>query len=160
MWRGVPGLTVALVISLPTLSAAGSEITQSSATEQTVYVAPNVVQVRSLDIFTTFALTNATFYWFNPRIYFVNEDGEIVREVAPLLKGYATWQRTSLDLLDEDFHGSVWIVSPQPIVASAFLHQLQDGDKLLLLGNTELRRMDPEVARNALQQLIAAPNVE
>ncbi|GAB4251180.1 MAG: hypothetical protein Kow00109_26970 [Acidobacteriota bacterium] len=137
-------------------AASAGEPAQSPAATETVYVAPNVVQAKDLNVFTTFAITNATPFWFNPRIYLVNQDGEVVRQFAPLLKGFGTWQRTTLDLIDSDFQGSIWIVSPQPIVASAFLHQLRDGRELQLLGNTELRRMDGEVAETALQQLTAA----
>lgn len=140
----------------PFAAALGSEPSQGPTTSETVYVAPNVVQAKDLQVFTTFAITNATPFWFNPRIYLVNQDGEIVRQFAPLLKGFGTWQRTTLDLIDSDFQGSVWIVSPQPVVASAFLHQLQEGGKLVLLGNTELREMAADVAAVALQQLTAA----
>lgn len=120
-----------------------------------VYVAPNLVQNRDHGIFSTLTLTNTSEYWFNPRVYLVNTDGEIVKEFAPLLKGFGTWQKTTVDFLPEDFNGSVWIVSPQPIVASSFIHQIREDGTLGLLGNTELRGLEPAAAEAAAQSLTA-----
>jgi hypothetical protein len=143
------GLTLLSLLALPAY-AEDAEARLDSETSY-VYVAPNIVHARAHDIFTTLALTNTSIYWFNPRIYLIDADGEIVREFAPLLKGFGTWQKTSVDFLPEDFQGSAWIVSAQPIVATAFIHQLKADGSLVMLGSFALERMDREAAE-ALRQ--------
>jgi hypothetical protein len=107
-----------------------------------VYVAPNAVQAEELGIFTTITLTNTTKYWFNPRIYLIDPDGEIIIQLTPLLKSFGTWQKASVDIVTEDFRGSVWVVSPQPIVSASFIHQFSGDGSLSLLGNTQLERIN------------------
>ena len=118
--------------------------------EHYVYVAPNAVQAEDLDIFTTITLTNTTSYWFNPRIYLIDPNGEIIRQLAPLMTSFGTWQKASIDIVEEDFRGSVWVVSPQPIVSSAFIHQLRDDGSLSLLGNVKLERINSLQAEERL----------
>lgn len=141
--------TLAILTTASLLPAAGL----SGGGDAYVYVAPNLIQSRSHGIFSTLALTNTTEYWFNPRIYLVDADGRIVQEFSPLLKGFGTWQKTTVDFLPEDFNGSVWIVSSQPIVASSFMHQLREDGSLSLLGNTELRGLEPAAGTAAAQGL-------
>lgn len=119
-----------------------------------VYVASSVVQIDSSDAFTSFTLTNTTPYWFNPQIYLIDLDGVIVRQFSPLLKGFGSWQKASSDLLTGDFQGSVWIISAQPIVASAFIYQYDaKAGSLTLLGNSTLERMTPDVASDIVQRV-------
>jgi len=118
-----------------------------------LYVAPNVFQSKANGVFTTFALTNTTPFWFNPHIYLIDADGAVVKEFAPLLKGFGTWQKTTVEFVSEDFQGSIWVVSPQPIVSTAFIHQLRDDGTLTLLGSTELRKLDDAGAASAVQHL-------
>ena len=115
-----------------------------------VYVAPNAVQARELGIFTTITVTNTTNYWFNPRIYLIDPDGEIVSQLTPLLKSFGTWQKASVDIVAEDFRGSVWVVSPQPIVSASFIHQFNGDGSLSLLGNSKLERINSEHADERL----------
>ncbi len=147
MWRV---LVVLMGLLLPAATAAAGGIPSGNPY---VYVAPNVIQSRAHGIFSTLALTNTTEYWFNPRIYLVNADGEVVKEFAPLLKAFATWQKSSVDFLPDDFNGSVWIVSSQPIVASSFMHQIRQDGSLSLLGNTELKGLETVAAESAVQAL-------
>jgi hypothetical protein len=114
--------------------------------ENYIYVAPNVIQARALNVFTTFALTNTTEYWFNPRICLVSPAGDIVHQFVPLLKGFGSWQKASVDLLVEDFIGSVWIVSSQPIVGLALIHQINEDESLTLVGNAEFERISNPAA--------------
>jgi hypothetical protein len=109
--------------------------------EQYIYVAPNAVQAREFNIFTTITLTNTTDYWFNPRVYLIDPDGDIIWQLSPLLKSYGTWQKASTDIVPEDFRGSIWVVSPQPIVSSAFIHQMNGTGLLSLLGTAKLERI-------------------
>lgn len=146
-------LGLVLLLCFPTISGQGTSPAEAQEQSTYVYVAPNVVQVRSAnDIFTTFALTNTTEYWFNPRIYLVDLEGDVVRHFAPLLKGFGTWQKSSVSLMPEDFHGSVWILSSQPIVGTAMIHQSSNGS-LTLLGSTELKLMEPKAAESLRQRL-------
>jgi len=110
----------------------------AKTTSKYVYVAPNAVQARELGIFTTITLTNTTNYWFNPTIYLIDPEGEIITQLAPLLKSFGTWQKASVDILEEDFRGSVWVISPQPIVSASFIHQFNPDGSLSLLGNAKL----------------------
>jgi hypothetical protein len=146
------GLTLLILLAAPALAEDADARLAPEIGH--VYVAPSVVQSRAHDIFTTLALTNTSVYWFNPRIYLIDFDGEIVRQFAPLLKGFGTWQKASVDFLAEDFQGSVWIVSPQPIVATAFIHQVKSDGSVALLGNFGLERMEREAAE-ALRQRAA-----
>lgn len=149
-----------LVLScIPVLAATSGG--QSTATPDTsssasyVYVAPNVLQIGANQVFSSFTLTNTTPYWFNPQVYLVNLDGEVVRHFSPLLKGFGTWQEASTSLLKEDFQGSIWIVSAQPIAASSFIYQYDSkAGALALLGNDKLEQISPEAANNALQLLL------
>ena len=109
--------------------------------EQHIYVAPNAVQAKEFGIFTTVTLTNTTDYWFNPRVYLIDPDGEIILQLSPLLKSYGTWQKASTDIVSEDFRGSIWVVSPEPIVSSAFIHQMNGAGSLSLLGTAKLERI-------------------
>ena len=109
--------------------------------EQYIYVAPNAVQAKEFDIFTTITLTNTTDYWFNPRVYLIDPDGEIIWQLSPLLKSYGTWQKATTDIVTEDFRGSIWVVSPEPIVSSAFIHQISGKGSLSLLGTAKLERI-------------------
>lgn len=118
--------------------------------ENYVYVAPNAVQAKELGIFTTITLTNTTDYWFNPRIYFIDPNGEIVTQLTPLLKSFGTWQKASVDIVAEDFRGSVWVVSPQPIVSASFIHQFNGDGSLSLLGNSKLERINSQHADERL----------
>ncbi len=120
-----------------------------------VYVAPNLVQSRAHGIFSTLTLTNTTEYWFNPRIYLVDADGNVIKQFAPLLKGFATWQKSSVDFLPADFSGSIWIVSSQPVVAAAFIHQIREDGTLSLLGNTGLVDLEPAASVAAAQALVS-----
>lgn len=146
-------LSVALLLTFAgTLLLAEADQAQGESTY--IYVAPNVIQSRAAAIFTTFALTNTSEYWFNPRIYLIDPDGEIVARFNPLLKGFGTLQKTTGDFLLEDFQGSVWIVSPQPIVASAFIHQSKLDHSLALLGTAGLEKMEAQAAVAALKMLV------
>jgi hypothetical protein len=127
-----------------------------AAGEVHVYVASNLVQSRAHGIFSTLTLTNTTEYWFNPRIYLVDAEGNVVKEFAPLLKGFATWQKSSVDFLPEDFNGSIWVVSTQPVVATAFMHQIHDDGTLSLLGNAALVDLEPAAGVAAAQALVSA----
>jgi hypothetical protein len=131
----------------------GEQSVSEAVSPSNVYVGSNVVQVQDADVFTTFTLTNTTAFWFNPRVYLINLDGEIVRQFAPLIKGYGSWQKTSVDLISEDFQGSVWIISPQPIVAAAFIHQLRQDGTVSLVATNGLERMDRDEADAAIQHL-------
>lgn len=113
----------------------------NGAVDNYVYVASNAIQYQELSIFVAVAITNTTEYWFNPVIYFLDTDGKVLRKVAPLIKGRSTWQKASSDLVTEDFQGSVWIVSPHPLIATTFIYQLIDSDILILLGSSNLRRI-------------------
>jgi hypothetical protein len=124
-----------------------------AVTPSNVYVASNVVQWEGANVFTTFTLTNTTSFWFNPRIYLINLDGEIVRQFAPLIKGFGSWQKPTTELIDEDFQGSVWIISPQPIVASAFIHQLREDGTVSLVATNSLEKIDRDVADAVLERL-------
>jgi len=115
-----------------------------------VYVAPNAVQSSELGIFTTITLTNTTNYWFNPKIILIDPDGEIVSQLTPLLKSFGTWQKASVDIVAEDFRGSVWVVSPQPIVSASFIHQFNSDGSLSLLGNSKLERINSAQAEEHL----------
>ena len=115
-----------------------------------VYVAPNAVQVEELGIFTTIALTNTTNYWFNPKIYLIDPDGDVVSQLTPLLKSFGTWQKATVDIVAEDFRGSVWVVSSHPIVSAAFIHQFNLDGGLSLLGNTKLEEVDSTHAQARL----------
>ena len=150
--------TSSLILVITMVAATGifgqqAETAGAAQTDDQVYVAPNVVQSRDFNIFTTFALTNTTPYWFNPRIYLINSDGEIVRQFAPLLKGYGTWQKSSVDLIPDDFQGSVWIISAQSIVASAMIHQVKADQSLSLLGTAGIEQMNRDVAEAMLQRV-------
>jgi hypothetical protein len=152
-------LGIMVLVCVPAVAAESAGQTPAAAdnpdSSSHVYVASNVLQIDANQIFSSFTLTNTTPFWFNPHIYFVNTDGEIVRDFAPLLKGFATWQKPSTEFLSEDFQGSIWIVSPQPIVASAFIFQLDSKTgSLTLLGNNKLEQVAPEAADNALQLLL------
>ncbi len=133
--------------------AMAEDSVSEAVTPSNVYVGSNVLQVKDANVFTTFTLTNTTSFWFNPRIYLINLDGEIVRQFAPLMKAFGSWQKTSIDLIGDDFQGSVWIVSPQPIVASAFIHQLHDDGTVSLVTTNSLQRMDRDVADAVIQNL-------
>ena len=103
-----------------------------------LYVSPAVIQDYELNIFTTIAITNTTEYWFNPRIFVLDSNGETIYNCAPLLHGRGTWQKASSDLIQDDFKGSIWIVSEQPIEAVTYIHQ-RDGNKLTLLGAYQMK---------------------
>lgn len=118
-----------------------------------VYVAPNAVQAQQLGIFTTVTLTNTTHYWFNPKICLIDPDGEIVKQLTPLLKSFGTWQKASVDIIDEDFRGSIWVIAPHPIVSAAFIHQLGEDGGLSLLGNSKLELIDGAHAEERLDAL-------
>ncbi|MEJ2082952.1 MAG: hypothetical protein P8Y94_12470 [Acidobacteriota bacterium] len=152
-------LGIVALLCVPMVSAASEgqspTAADNSGSTSHVYVAPNVLQLGANQIFSSFTLTNTTPYWFNLHIYFVNTDGEVVRDFSPLLKGFATWQKPSTEFLADDFQGSIWIVSPQPIVASAFIFQLDSkAGSLTLLGNNKLDEVAPESADDALQLLL------
>jgi len=115
-----------------------------------IYVAPNAVQAKDLGIFTTITLTNTTKYWFNPCIYLVDPDGEIISRLTPLLKSFGTWQRASVDIVTEDFRGSVWVVSSQPVVSVSFIHQFNADGTLSLIGNS---RLEPVYGQDAEERL-------
>lgn len=143
-----PILTALLALSLSPTFGWAAEIQ-----DKYVYVAPNAIQAGDLNIFTTITMTNTTDYWFNPSIYLIDPEGEVIKQLAPLLKSFGTWQRASVDIVADDFRGSVWVVSPQPIVAAAFIHQLGNNGTLSLLGNSRLElvgsvhaeeRLDPD----------------
>jgi hypothetical protein len=143
----------ALLIGVLLITVLASATGRAAAgRENYVYVAPNVIQARALNVFTTFALTNTTEYWFNPRICLVNPAGDIVYQFAPLLKGFGSWQKASIDLLLEDFAGSVWIVSSQPIVGLALIHQINEDGSLTLVGNAKFERIS-NTAAQALTKL-------
>jgi hypothetical protein len=127
-----------------------TQMVSGQAGQNYVYVAPNAVQAQELGIFTTITLTNTTGYWFNPRIYLIDPNGGIIRQLTPLLKSFGTWQKASVDIIAEDFRGSVWIVSPQPIVSAAFIHQFRDDGSLSLLGNSKLEQIDSVQAEERL----------
>jgi hypothetical protein len=126
-----------LVLILQPGSTKGAESGRSY-----VYVSPNAVQAQELGIFTTIALTNTTKYWFNATIYLIDPDGEIVTQLAPLLKSFGTWQKATVDIVAEDFRGSVWVISPQPVVSTSFIHQFNLDGSLSLLGNSKLEEVD------------------
>jgi len=117
--------------------AQGSELGKSY-----VYVAPNAVQAQEFGIFTTITVTNTTNYWFNPTIYLIDPDGEIITQLNPLLKSFGTWQKATVDIVTEDFRGSVWVVAPQPVVSAAFIHQFNLDGSLSLLGNSKLEEVN------------------
>jgi hypothetical protein len=140
-------VTFLLILTLsPVLAGAEAEELASGHT----YVAPNAVQVQELGIFTTIALTNTTHYWFNAKIYLIDPDGEVVTQLNPLLKSFGTWQKATVDIVAEDFRGSVWVISPQPIVSAAFIHQFNPDGDLSLLGNTKLEEVDSTHAQTRL----------
>ncbi len=150
-------ILVAVVVLLcsPALPAGQAAEPQSSDSPSYVYVAPNVLEIDANKIFSSFTLTNTTPFWFNPRVYLVDLDGEIVRQFSPMLKGFGTWQKATIDLLETDFQGSIWILSPQPIVASAFIYQYEPkSGGLTLLGNGKLDQVAPEAAADALKLLL------
>lgn len=111
---------------------------------QLIYLAPNVIQKSEADVFTSFAVTNTTPYWFNVRIYLISAEGEIVQERTPLLKGYGTWQQSSGDLTEEDFQGSIWMISPYPLIAVSMNYQLLQDGKLTHLATVRLEKLDSD----------------
>lgn len=143
-----------ILLAMTWISSAAAEGVPAAG-EVHVYVASNLVQSRSHGIFSTLTLTNTTEYWFNPRIYLVDTEGNVVKEFAPLLKGFATWQKSSVDFLPEDFSGSIWIVSTQPVVATTFMHQIRGDGTLSLLGNAALVDLEPAAGVAAAQALVS-----
>ena len=75
---------------------------------------------------------------FNLNQYFIDPDGEMISQLTPLLKSFGTWQKASVDIVAEDFRGSIWVISPHPIVSAAFIHQFEVDGSLSLLGNSKL----------------------
>ena len=149
LWLGV-----AVVAAEPS-----STTNETTTTTASILVGSNVIQTSEYHIFTSFTLTNTTPFWFNPQIYLIDANGVIVRKFAPLIKSFGTWQKPSGDFIDEDFQGSIWIVSSQPLVASAFIYQYEpESGKLTLLGNSQLSTVTPEAADAALQRFAAEGN--
>ncbi len=156
-WSILFGILVLLCVPVLSATSGGQSpaAPDASGSASYVYVAPNVLQINASQVFSSFTLTNTTPYWFNPQVYLVNLDGEVVRHFSPLLKGFGTWQEASSSLVKEDFQGSIWIVSAQPIVASSFIYQYDSATgALTLLGNDKLEQVTPEAADNALQLLL------
>lgn len=143
-------LLVILLLSIPNWETAKAAAPESDGY---VYVAPSAYQSLAQNIYSSLGLTNLTEYWFNVHIFFVDSNGEIVRKVSPLLKGFGTWQRATPDLLPNDFQGSVWIISEQPIVSSAFIHQLGNDGKLSLLGTVEIKQVETKLAEPLMLRL-------
>jgi hypothetical protein len=136
----ITGLMLVLGLNVLPVLGAGSYI----------YVAPNAVQAQELGIFTTVTLTNTTDYWFNPKICLIDPNGEIVGQLTPLLKSFGTWQKASVDIVPQDFSGSIWVISPHPIVSAAFIHQFNEDGGLSLLGNARLELIDNTHAEERL----------
>jgi hypothetical protein len=143
-------LLIVLILSVTTLAFSESPI---PPTDGYVYVAPSAYQSLAQNIYSSFGLTNLTEYWFNIHIFFVNSNGEIVRKVSPLLKGFGTWQKATVDLLPNDFQGSVWIISEQPVVSSSFIHQIGSDGRLSLLGTVAIEQVDTKLAEPLMLRL-------
>jgi len=126
---------------------------QNPEFEGHVYVAPSAYQSLAQNIYSSLGLTNLTEYWFNAHIYFVDSNGKIVRKVSPLLKGFGTWQRSTRDLIPDDFQGSVWIITGQPIASSAFIHQAVANGGLSLLGTVAIKEVDSSLAAPLMERL-------
>lgn len=109
-----------------------------------VYLAPNVIQNADAGVFSSFAFTNTSPYWFNLSVYLVSTEGEIVLQLTPLLKGFGTWQQSSGALIQENFQGSIWVVSAHPLVGVSMNYQLRAGNQLSNLATVQLERLSSE----------------
>ena len=150
-------LGIAVLVCVPAAATGQSTAPSDTSTPPSyVYVAPNVLQFDAERVFTSFTLTNTTAFWFNPQVYLIDLDGVIVRRFSPLLKAFGSWQKPSTDLLDEDFQGSIWIVSSEPIAASVFMYQYSPKDGALTsLGSGKLEQVSAEVAAGVLKRVAA-----
>lgn len=107
-----------------------------------VYVAPIVKHDPAHGVFTTFAVTNTTQWWFNPSVNLVNSEGDKTATIVPLMKGFGTWQSTTYSIIGEPFHGSVWIVSAEPLIGFCYIHQLHEDGTIGLIANAKLELME------------------
>ena len=128
------------------------------AAPQYVYVSSTVIHDADSGVFSSFAVTNTTRFWFNPDIYLVNRDGQVVKHSAPLLKGFGTWHEVSGSLLSDEFNGSIWIVSAQPLVVNSYTHQEDQEGHVTLLASTEAKQMITSAVESIVESL-SAPDI-
>lgn len=145
-------LLLVLLLLVP-LSADGTP----EAAPQHVYVSSTVIHNAASRVFSSFAVTNTTRFWFNPDIYLVDRDGQVVHHASPLLKGFGTWHDISGSLLSDDFNGSIWIVSSQPLVVNSYTHQADEDGHVTLLASSEAKAMTASAVEAIVQNLTTPP---